>query len=95
MHENSLKKEPKSFGNKRNRITETQRQWIHDKFELWKRRWVLQSIWYNRFFFPQSWSCFQVEDEMNLWITEALMCTKTMECKTIRTFMMTWLLYNY
>ena len=32
-----FEKEPKSFGNKRNRITDDNRKWIDQQYEAWKK----------------------------------------------------------
>ncbi len=67
-----FEKEPKSFGNKRNRITDTDRNWIHDQFE--KRQDAEQTKLFHTtdFAFHKVEVVFWQEDENGnqMWITE-------------------------
>jgi len=65
-------KEPTSFGNKRNRITDTHRTWIHDQFEAWKPTDECSVFHRTDFAFHKVEVVFWQEDEHSkqLWITE-------------------------
>jgi len=65
-------KEPKSFGNKRNLITNANRQWIHDKFEQWKPDNFCKVFDKTDFSFHKVEVVFWQEDENGtpMWITE-------------------------
>ncbi len=67
-----FEKEPKSFGNKRNRITELQRKWIHDKFTPWKQDEHCKLFDTCDFSFHKVEVVFWQEDEngKQMWIDE-------------------------
>lgn len=67
-----FEKEPTSFGNKRNRITDTHRQWIHKQFEVWKETDESKLFHRTDFAFHKVEVIFWQEDEhgTQLWITE-------------------------
>lgn len=68
-----FEKEPKSFGNKRNRITETHRQWIDGQFNDWKETEYTKVFDRTDFAFHKVEVVFWQEDENGeqMWITEA------------------------
>ena len=65
-------KEPKSFGNKRNRIVDTNRQWINDKFDTWAGDEHCKLFHRTDFAFHKVEVVFWQEDENGeqMWITE-------------------------
>jgi type I restriction enzyme M protein len=65
-------KEPKSFGDKRNRISEIDRRWIHEKFEKWEQDDHCKLFHYSDFAFHKVEVVFWQEDEKGnqMWITE-------------------------
>jgi type I restriction enzyme M protein len=65
-------KEPKSFGNKRNRITDKDRTWIHNQFEEWKETEQTKIFHTTDFAFHKVEVVFWQEDEngKQMWITE-------------------------
>jgi type I restriction enzyme M protein len=67
-----FEKEPKSFGNKRNRITDTNRQWINDQYEAWEDNEYCKKFHTKDFAFHKVEVVFWQEDEngKQLWITE-------------------------
>ena len=67
-----FEKEPKSFGNKRNRITDTHRKWIHDEFEKWTDTESSKKFHYSDFAFHKVKVVFWQEDEhgVQMWIEE-------------------------
>lgn len=67
-----FEKEPKSFGNKRNRITDKDRAWIHDQFEEWKETEQTKIFHTTDFAFHKIEVIFWQEDEngKQMWITE-------------------------
>lgn len=67
-------KEPKSFGNKRNRLSDTHRQWIHKKFTKWQadehcKKFNTTDFAYHKVKIVY-WQC----DENNepMWVTETI-----------------------
>jgi type I restriction enzyme M protein len=66
-------KEPVSFGNKRNRITNDHRQWIHQRFESWNGDDNTRKFHYSEFAFHKVEVVFWQEDEQGepMWITES------------------------
>lgn len=67
-----FEKEPKSFGNKRNRITDTHRRWIHSKFDISKADENCKLFDKTDFSFHKVEVVFWQEDENGtpMWITE-------------------------
>jgi type I restriction enzyme M protein len=67
-----FEKEPKSFGNKRNRITDTHRQWIDERFNDWKETEYTKVFDSTDFAFHKVEVVFWQEDENGeqMWITE-------------------------
>ena len=67
-----FEKEPKSFGNKRNRITDTHRQWIDGQFNDWKDTEYTKVFDRTDFAFHKVEVVFWQEDENGeqMWITE-------------------------
>ncbi len=67
-----FEKEPKSFGNKRHRITDTDRKWIHNQFGNWKETKQSKMFYTNDFAFHKVEVVFWQEDEngKQMWITE-------------------------
>lgn len=67
-----FEKEPKSFGNKRNRITDTHRQWIDGQFNDWKETEYTKVFDSTDFAFHKVEVVFWQEDENGeqMWITE-------------------------
>lgn len=67
-----FEKEPKSFGNKRNRITDEHRQWIHQQFDTWQASDSSKVFNTKDFAFHKVKIVFWQEDENNepMWITE-------------------------
>lgn len=67
-----FEKEPKSFGNKRNRITDTHRQWIDGQFNDWKDTEYTKVFDSTDFAFHKVEVVFWQEDENGeqMWITE-------------------------
>jgi type I restriction enzyme M protein len=67
-----FEKEPKSFGNKRNRITVVHRNWIHDQYEAWEESENCKKFHYTDFAFHKVSVTFWQEDENGeqLWINE-------------------------
>ncbi len=65
-------KEPKSFGNKRNRITPTHRTWINDQFKNWEENESCKIFHYSDFAFHKVKVTFWQEDENGeqMWIEE-------------------------
>jgi len=65
-------KEPKSFGNKRNRITDGNRSWIQEKFEAWQADEDCKAFATTDFAFHKVKIVFWQEDENNeqMWIRE-------------------------
>jgi len=68
-----FEKEPKSFGNKRNRITNDNRQWIHDQFSAWKKSKYSKIFNTRDFAFHKVKIVFWQADENDkpMWINEA------------------------
>lgn len=69
---NKFEKEPKSFGNKRHRITDTDRKWIHKQFENWKKTDETKQFHTTDFAFHKVEVIFWQEDEngKQMWITQ-------------------------
>jgi type I restriction enzyme M protein len=69
---NQFEKEPKSFGNKRNRVTDEHRNWIYKKYELWKESKDTKLFHYSDFAFHKVEVIFWQEDENGnqMWIRE-------------------------
>jgi type I restriction enzyme M protein len=67
-----FEKEPKSFGNKRNRITDSHRQWIDERFNDWKETEYTKVFDSTDFAFHKVEVVFWQEDENGeqMWITE-------------------------
>jgi len=67
-----FEKEPKSFGNKRNRITNDHRNWIHQQFEAWKETEYTKLFHIKDFAYHKVEVVFWQEDEngKQMWITE-------------------------
>ncbi len=67
-----FEKEPKSFGNKRNRIADTHRQWIDEQFDKWKKSEYTKVFDRTDFSFHKVEVVFWQEDENGeqMWITE-------------------------
>ncbi len=67
-----FEKEPKSFGNKRNRITDTHRKWIDDQFKDWKETESTKVFDRTDFAFHKVEVVFWQQDENGeqMWITE-------------------------
>ncbi len=67
-----FEKEPKSFGNKRNRITNKNRQWIHQQFTHWETNEYCKKFHATDFAFHKVKVTFWQEDENGepMWITE-------------------------
>ena len=67
-----FEKEPKSFGNKRNRITDDNRKWIHKQFVDWKANENCKKFHSTDFAFHKVKVTFWQEDENGkpMWITE-------------------------
>lgn len=65
-------KEPKSFGNKRNRITDNDRKWINKQFKAWKANDFCKKFHYTDFAFHKVKVVFWQEDENGeqMWIEE-------------------------
>lgn len=65
-------KEPKSFGNKRNRITDIHRNWIHEQFIEWRDSEFCKVFDRRDFAFHKVSVVFWQEDERGeqMWITE-------------------------
>ena len=68
-----FEKEPKSFGNKRNRITDTHRNWIHNQFINRKKTEQTKLFHATDFSFHKVEVIFWQEDEngKQMWITES------------------------
>jgi type I restriction enzyme M protein len=69
-----FEKEPKSFGNKRNRIIDDHRNWIHYQFESWSKTEQTKIFHTTDFAFHKVEVVFWQEDEngQQMWITEEL-----------------------
>lgn len=69
---NQSEKEPKSFGNKRNQITDTNRKWINDQFANWEENENCKKFHTTDFAFHKVKVTFWQEDENGeqMWITE-------------------------
>lgn len=69
---NQFEKEPKSFGNKRNRVTDEHRNWIHKNFESWEKSEDAKLFHYSDFAFHKIEVIFWQEDENGnqMWIRE-------------------------
>lgn len=69
-----FEKEPKSFGNKRNRITDEHRDWIHNKFSAWQADEHCKKFNTTDFAYHKVKIVFWQEDENNqpMWIREPL-----------------------
>jgi type I restriction enzyme M protein len=67
-----FEKEPKSFGNKRNRITDNHRQWIHQQFKTWQTGEHSKVFNTKDFAFHKVKIVFWQEDENNepMWLNE-------------------------
>lgn len=67
-----FEKEPKSFGNKRNRITDNDRTWIRTQFESWKESEQSKVFHTTDFAFHKVEVVFWQENESGeqMWITE-------------------------
>lgn len=67
-----FEKEPKSFGNKRNRITEQHRQWIDAQFAAWQANAACKVFKTSEFAFHKVKVVFWQTDEhaQPMWITE-------------------------
>ncbi len=67
-----FEKEPKSFGNKRNRITDDNRKWIDEQYENWEENKYCKKFHTKDFAFHKVGVVFWQEDEneKQLWITE-------------------------
>ncbi len=67
-----FEKEPKSFGNKRNRITDTHRKWIDEQFNDWKETEYTKLFDRTDFAFHKVEVVFWQEDENGeqMWVTE-------------------------
>jgi len=67
-----FEKEPKSFGNKRNRITDDNRQWIQNQFTNWQANEQCKTFATTDFAFHKVKIVFWQEDEHNepMWIRE-------------------------
>jgi type I restriction enzyme M protein len=67
-----FEKEPKSFGNKRNRITDNHRYWIHQQFKAWKETEYTKQFHTKDFAYHKVEVVFWQEDEngKQMWITE-------------------------
>lgn len=67
-----FEKEPKSFGNKRNRITDDNRKWIDQQYEAWEENEFCKKFHTKDFAFHKVNVVFWQEDEngKQLWITE-------------------------
>lgn len=73
-----FEKEPKSFGNKRNRIADADRTWIHDQFENWGKPTIAGKSEQVKLFHTTDFAFHKVEvvfwqeDEngKQMWITE-------------------------
>lgn len=65
-------KEPKSFGNKRNRLTDKHRRWIHEQFTNWRENEYCKVFDTGGFAFHKVAVVFWQEDEYGepMWITE-------------------------
>ncbi|MEW6999117.1 N-6 DNA methylase [Colwelliaceae bacterium BS250] len=65
-------KEPKSFGKKRNLVTDTNRTWIHDQFEAWEENESCTKFHYSDFAFHKVKVTFWQEDEngKQMWLEE-------------------------
>lgn len=65
-------KEPKSFGKKRNRITDENRKWIYNKFSMWEADEHCKLFDTTEFAFHKLEVVFWQEDENDkpMWITE-------------------------
>lgn len=68
-----FEKEPKSFGNKRNRITEQHREWIDAQFAAWQANAACKVFKTSEFAFHKVKVVFWQTDEhaQPMWITEA------------------------
>lgn len=67
-----FEKEPKSFGNKRNRISDGNRKWIDEQYEAWEENEYCKKFHTKDFAFHKVNVVFWQEDENGeqLWITE-------------------------
>ena len=67
-----FEKEPKSFGNKRNRITDTHRAWINDQYEAWEENEFCKKFHVTDFAFHKVYVVYWQENEKGEqeWITE-------------------------
>jgi len=69
---NQFEKEPKSFGNKRKRLTESHRDWIHDQFEGWGNNESSKKFHFSEFSYHKvkvtSWR--EDENGKQMWIDE-------------------------
>ncbi len=67
-----FEKEPKSFGNKRNRITNDHRNWIQQQFKAWKDTETTKQFHIKDFAYHKVEVVFWQEDEngKQMWITE-------------------------
>ncbi len=67
-----FEKEPKSFGNKRNRITDNHRKWIDEQYETWEENEYCKKFHTKDLAFHKVSVVFWQEDEngKQLWITE-------------------------
>lgn len=67
-----FEKEPTSFGNKRHRISDEHRKWIHDKFSAWNGDENTKKFHYTEFAFHKVEVVYWQEDENGgqMWITE-------------------------
>jgi len=68
-----FEKEPKSFGNKRNRISDTNRKWIDEQYEAWEENEYCKKFHSKDFAFHKVNVVFWQEGENGeqLWITES------------------------
>ncbi|WP_026778206.1 type I restriction-modification system subunit M [Polaribacter sp. Hel_I_88] len=69
---NQFEKEPKSFGNKRNRITDENRKWINEQFKNWTENEDCKKFHTKDFAFHKVSVVFWQEDENDqpMWIDE-------------------------
>lgn len=67
-----FEKEPKSFGNKRNRINDNHRTWIQQQFKAWKETETTKQFHIKDFAYHKVEVVFWQEDEnaKQMWITE-------------------------
>ena len=67
-----FEKEPKSFGNKRNRVTDIHRKWVDEQFDAWEDGEFSKTFHYSDFSFHKIKVVYWQEDEngKQMWITE-------------------------